>query len=96
MDSMNGLSGEAHSKGAGCILTCDNGIAAMGAVAMAGELGMTVIVTDHHEVVYRSETDAEGKEKKVYQLPAADAVIDPKQEDCAYPFKGLCGAGVAF
>ncbi len=87
---------EAHSKGAGCILTCDNGIAAMDAVAMAGELGMTVIVTDHHEVVYRSETDAEGKEKKVYQLPAADAVVDPKQEDCAYPFKGLCGAGVAF
>ena len=87
---------EAHSRGAGCILTCDNGIAAMDAVAMAKELGMTVIVTDHHEIVYRSETDADGNEKKIYQLPDADAVIDPKREDCAYPFKGLCGAGVAF
>lgn len=87
---------EAFKKGAGCILTCDNGIAALDAVALAKELGMTVIVTDHHEVIYHLAVDDNGKEQRVYTLPCADAVIDPKQEDCAYPFKGLCGAGVAY
>ena len=52
---------------------------------------MTMIVTDHHEVPY-VETDGE----KVYQLPPGDAVIDPKRADCGYPFKGLCGAAVAY
>ena len=87
---------EAHKKGVKCILTCDNGIAALDAVKLAKSLGMTVIVTDHHEVIYRSEIDAKGQEMRIYELPCADAVIDPKQEDCEYPFKGLCGAGVAY
>ena len=87
---------EAHEKGASCILTCDNGIAAIDAIKYAKSLGMTVIVTDHHEVIYHSEIDADGNEERIYQLPCADAVIDPKQEDCMYPFKGLCGAGVAY
>ena len=87
---------DAYGKGTGCILTCDNGIAAMDAVAMAKNLGMDVIVTDHHEVVYETETAEDGGERRIYRLPPADAVIDPKREDCAYPFKGLCGAGVAW
>lgn len=87
---------EAHQKGVRHILTCDNGIAALDAVALAKELGMTVIVTDHHEVIYRSVVDEDGEEQRIYELPCADAVIDPKQEDCGYPFKGLCGAGVAY
>ena len=52
---------------------------------------MTVVVTDHHEVPYE---EVDGKKK--YKLPPADAVVDPKQEDCQYPFKGLCGAAVAY
>lgn len=87
---------QAHDRGAGCLLTCDNGIAALDAVALAKELGMQVVVTDHHEVIYRTVTDEKGQEKRIYELPKADAVIDPKQEDCGYPFKGLCGAGVAY
>ena len=87
---------EAYGKGAGCILTCDNGIAAMDAAAMAKSLGMDVIITDHHEVVYETEAAEDGGEKRIYRLPPADAVIDPKREDCPYPFKGLCGAGVAW
>lgn len=73
------------------ILTCDNGIAAADAVKMAKQAGMTVIVTDHHEVPY-IETDGD----RTWMIPQADAVVDPKQPDCTYPFKGLCGAGVAF
>lgn len=73
------------------IITCDNGIAAKEEIAYAKKLGMTVIVTDHHEVPYE---EREGKRK--YILPPADAVIDPKREDCEYPFKGLCGASVAY
>lgn len=72
------------------IVTCDNGIAAAGQIGRAKELGMTVIVTDHHEVPYREE----GKER-LELLPPADAVINPKQRSCAYPFKLLCGAAVA-
>ena len=55
------------------------------------KLGMTVIVTGHHEVPFE-EHDG----KKIYLLPKADAIVDPKQEDCAYPFKSLCGTGVAY
>lgn len=87
---------EAAEKGAGCILTCDNGIAAMDGVALAKKMGMDVVVTDHHEVVYEMAADENGGEKRIYRLPAADAVIDPKRVDCEYVFKGLCGAGVAW
>lgn len=73
------------------IITCDNGIAASEEIAYGKSLGMTIIVTDHHEVPYE-----EFGEEKQYILPPADAVIDPKQEDCHYPFKGLCGAAVAY
>ena len=87
---------EAYAKGAGCILTCDNGIAAMEPVLLAKAMGLTVIVTDHYEPVYDIVHDDEGKESRRYRFPEADAVIDPKQPDCAYPFKGLCGASVAY
>lgn len=73
------------------IITCDNGIAAKEEIAYAKRLGMTVIVTDHHEIPY--EETAEGIR---YQLPAADAVVDPKRHDCEYPFSNLCGAAVAY
>ena len=73
------------------IITCDNGIAAYDEIAYGKELGMTIIVTDHHEVPYE-----ENGEDKEYILPPADAVIDPKRHDCEYPFKGLCGAAVAY
>ena len=73
------------------IITCDNGIAAAEEIAYAKSMGMTVVVTDHHEVPY---TEISGERR--YILPEADAVVDPKQEDCTYPFKGLCGAAVAY
>ena len=73
------------------IITCDNGIAAREEIKYGKQLGMTVVVTDHHEVPYE-----DSEEGKTYLLPPADAVIDPKQEDCNYPFKGLCGAAVAY
>ena len=82
---------EANANGASVLLTCDNGIAAFEAIEEAKKLGMTVIVTDHHEVPFE-EHDG----KKTYLLPKADAIVDPKQEDCAYPFKSLCGTGVAY
>lgn len=74
------------------ILTCDNGIAAEKEIALAKELGLTVIITDHHEVPYEESADGE----RTYHIPPADAVVNPKQPDCPYPFKGLCGAAVAF
>ena len=73
------------------IVTCDNGIAAAEEIAYAKRLGMTVVVTDHHEVPYE-----ECGEDKQYVLPPADAIIDPKRQDCPYPFKELCGAAVAY
>ena len=73
------------------IVTCDNGIAAAEEIAYAKSMGMTIVVTDHHEVPY---TEIGGERR--YILPEADAVVDPKQEDCTYPFKGLCGAAVAY
>ncbi len=81
----------AYRDGVDTIITCDNGIAASEEIAEAKRLGMTVIVTDHHEVPFEDT-----KEGKIYMLPPADAVIDPKQADCEYPFKGLCGAAVAY
>lgn len=74
------------------ILTCDNGIAAAEALERAKQLGMTVIITDHHEIPYEEEKAGE----KHYLLPQADAIVNPKQPDCPYPNKHLCGAAVAF
>ncbi len=82
---------EAYDSGADTILTCDNGIAAFSQIAYANELGMTVVITDHHEVPYE-ETDGERR----YLIPQAAAVVDPKQEDCNYPFSEICGAVVAY
>ena len=73
------------------IVTCDNGTAAMSEIAYGKENGMTIVVTDHHEVPYLEENG-----KKKYLLPPADAVVDPHRADCEYPFKGLCGAAVAY
>ncbi|MEY8509604.1 single-stranded-DNA-specific exonuclease RecJ [Lachnospiraceae bacterium 42-17] len=81
----------AYDSGIDTIITCDNGIAAAEEIAYGKKLGMTIIVTDHHEVPFE-----EREEGKLYQLPPADAVVDPKREDCPYPFKGLCGAAVAY
>ncbi|HJC64290.1 MAG TPA: single-stranded-DNA-specific exonuclease RecJ [Candidatus Blautia merdavium] len=74
------------------ILTCDNGISAIDQIAYAKSLGMTVLVTDHHEIPYEEQEDGSIRTF----LPAADGIVNPKQEDCPYPFKGICGAMVAF
>ena len=81
----------AYEAGVDTIVTCDNGIAAASEIAYGKEKGMTVLVTDHHEVPYEETEDG-----RSYILPPADAVIDPKQADCMYPFSGLCGAAVAY
>ena len=73
---------KAAESGTDLIITCDNGIAATEAVAYAKELGMDVVVTDHHNVPENNDLKA-------------DAIVDPKQEDCAYPYEGICGAVVA-
>ncbi len=82
---------EAYDAGTDTVVTCDNGIAAYDQIAFANELGMTVIVTDHHEVPY-DEVNGE----RQYKIPPAKAVVDPKQEDCTYPFSEICGAVVAY
>lgn len=81
----------AYEENIDTIITCDNGIAASQEIAYGKRLGMTILVTDHHEVPY--EECGDGKQ---YIVPVADAVIDPKQADCMYPFKELCGAAVAY
>lgn len=81
----------AINEGIDTIVTCDNGIAAYNQVRYAKDNGITMIVTDHHDVPFEIKDD-----KKVYNVPPADAVINPKQADCDYPFKLLCGAGVAY
>ena len=83
---------DAKDAGVDTIVTCDNGIAAAKEIAFAKELGMTVIVTDHHDIPYREEEDG----SRTVILPPADVIINPKQEDCPYPFKKLCGAAVAW
>ena len=83
----------AFDEGIRFIITCDNGIAASPAIDLAKELGMTFVVTDHHEVPF--EVAADGV-TKIQQIPHADAVVDPKRDDCNYPFKGICGAQVAW
>lgn len=81
----------AHEDGIDTIITCDNGIAAAKEIEYGKALGMTIIVTDHHEVPYK-----ENEAGRRYILPPADAVVDQRQEGCEYPFKGLCGAAVAY
>ena len=81
----------AHEDGIDTIITCDNGIAAAKEIEYGKALGMTIIVTDHHEVPYK-----ENEAGRRYILPPTDAVVDPRQEGCEYPFKGLCGAAVAY
>ena len=82
---------KALKDGIDTIITCDNGIAAYNEIMYAKDNGMAVIVTDHHEVPFKEEN---GVKKAV--LPPADAVLDIKRSDCSYPFKGLCGAAVAY
>ena len=83
---------DAYTDGVDTIITCDNGIAAFPAIELAKEYGMTVIVTDHHEVPF----DIDDNGEKRYRIVPADAVIDIKQVTCGYPFKEICGATVAY
>ncbi len=84
---------KAYDEGVDTIVTCDNGIAAIEQIKYAKELGMTVIVTDHHEVPYvKDEVTGEITYKRVQ----GDAVVNPKQPDCDYPFKLLCGGAIAY
>lgn len=82
---------QALSDGKELLITCDNGIAAINEINFAKEKGMTVVVTDHHEIPYRNTE--QGKE---FLRSNADAIINPKQNDCLYPCKGICGAVVAW
>ncbi len=77
----------AARDGVDTILTCDNGISAVAQMERAKELGMTVIITDHHDIAKEGEKDI---------LPHADAIVNPKQQDCPYPWKEICGAVVAY
>ena len=77
--------------GVDTIVTCDNGISALEEIQLARKLGMTVIVTDHHEIPFE-----EKENRRIYRIPEADAVINPKQPDCPYPNKNICGAVVAW
>ncbi len=72
------------------IITCDNGIAASSQIQKGKEMGMTILVTDHHDIPFQM---VNGEKKEI--LPPADVVVNPKQGECTYPFSGLCGAGVA-
>ena len=81
-----------REQGFEVILTCDNGISAIEQVKLAKTLGLEIVITDHHDVPYEVLESDELK----YLVPEADAVINPKQKDCKYPFKMLCGAGIAF
>lgn len=82
----------AYNDGIDTIITCDNGIAAIDQINYGKSKGMTIIVTDHHDIPF--EYDENGNKK--YKSSEADAIVDPKQEECLYPFELLCGAGVAF
>ncbi len=81
-----------HENGGEVILTCDNGISAIEEIKFAKELGFTIVVTDHHELRFSINENGE----REYLVPEADAIINPKQKDCSYPYKNLCGAGIAF
>lgn len=82
---------KAKEDGVDTVLTCDNGIAAIEEIAYAKELGMTVLVTDHHEIPFE---DVEGQ--RIYKQSQADAIVNPHQQVCEYPYKQLCGAAVAW
>ena len=95
----------ALEEGVDTIVTCDNGISALEQIAYAKAHGMTVIVTDHHELLFADKEEdlkqlPSGKEirkdGRIFLLPAADAVVNPKRPDCPYPYKKLCGAAVAW
>lgn len=88
----NSIVDKAKEAGIDTIITCDNGISAIEQIKYAKELGITVIITDHHEVPFIEDDHF----NRIHITPEADAVIDIKQADCNYPFKLLCGAGVAF
>lgn len=81
-----------REEGYEVVITCDNGISAIDQIKFAKELGMIVIITDHHDIPFVELEDG----NRQFVVPDADAVINPKQKDCEYPFKSLCGAGVAF
>ncbi|OPJ60851.1 single-stranded-DNA-specific exonuclease RecJ [Clostridium oryzae] len=83
---------DAKDRGVDTIITCDNGIAAFSQLKLAVELGINVVVTDHHDIQFEEMED--GTKREI--LPEADAVINPKQNQCTYPFKALCGAGIAY
>lgn len=83
---------EAKDDGVDTILTCDNGISAIDQIKYAKELGLTVIVTDHHDIPFVEDENNE----RIFLRSSADAILNPKQKDCNYKFKSLCGAGVAF
>jgi len=87
----NRIVDDAVSSGVGVIVTCDNGIAALEPIAYAKSLGVKVVVTDHHDIPFE-EKDGQ----RTVMESMADAIVNPKQEDCHYPFKKLCGAGVAY
>ncbi|MBQ8518022.1 MAG: single-stranded-DNA-specific exonuclease RecJ [Agathobacter sp.] len=82
---------KAREDGIDTILTCDNGIAALDEIAYAKDLGMTVLVTDHHEIPFVEEEGV-----RVYKQSQADAIVNPHQQECTYPYKQLCGAAVAW
>lgn len=82
----------AYKDGVDTILTCDNGIAAMREIAEAKKLGMSVLVTDHHEIPY----DEDENGNRTYLRSEADAIVNPHQLECSYPYKALCGAAVAW
>ncbi|CBL10408.1 single-stranded-DNA-specific exonuclease RecJ [Roseburia intestinalis] len=82
---------QADEAGIDTIITCDNGIAAIGEIAHAKSLGMTVLVTDHHEIPYTEE-----RGERHYKRSEADAIVNSKQMECTYPYKNLCGAAVAW
>lgn len=82
---------EALECGVDTILTCDNGIAAIEEISYAKEAGMTVLVTDHHEIPFK---DVDGE--RIYMRSEADAIVNPHQKTCTFPYKDLCGAGVAW
>lgn len=82
---------KAKEDGIDTIITCDNGIAALDAIAYAKEEGLTVLVTDHHDIPYQEEDGV-----RSYLRSQADAIVNPKQKECVYPFAGICGAVVAW
>ncbi|MPQ42327.1 single-stranded-DNA-specific exonuclease RecJ [Clostridium tarantellae] len=83
---------KASSDNVDLIITCDNGIAAIDQIKLAKDLGIKVIVTDHHDVPFKEDDNG----NREFIIPEADCVLNPKQLECQYPFKGLCGAGVVY